>query len=420
VARNTLDDQARELVEAICDHFSTTQLPYGRPDPRATEFASGDLTSYVACTQFHSPVYMALALYEAAERLDREDYLRAADLYVLWMAACFRDPFGGRWDWYTEQLATDSRKESDAPVPRNQQWHHLYSRSWTMGFALEGLCRGLLVAHPGETSFLSKTAALYEWLQEHRTDQGHYYNIGYSPSGLPGDRKLDGAFSCDLGTVGQGLASYYQLCGRVEVLEDLKGLARYFLNPHQENSASGCFSEEMGSWVACPWAIEIKAEHVIGAQRLDKLCWGFSNREAIDFLTRLYRWVEDEPTKQLICKRVVRAMKWAFDDCQFDDGAVGMTGRDDAFTGMAGAAILNYADCFDAGMLDEEEARQYGEKARRAYQWILSWSKDQIISRAGYEKRTGSVSLRPPENLAWMLAWTARALLRGLPSQDSL
>jgi len=211
--------------------------------------------------------------------------------------------------------------------------------------------------------------------------------------------------------VGRGLASYYQLTGRPEVLADLQGLAQYFLRPHRENSAEGCFSEQMGSWVVCPWAIEIEAEHVIGSQRLDQMCWGFSNREAIDFLTRLYQWVEDEPTKQLIRRRVVSGMKWAFDSCQFDDGAVGMTGRDDAFTGMAGAAVMNYVDCLQAGLLSDEEASRYGEKARQAQQWILSWPADQIISKAGYEKRSGTVSLHPPENLAWMLAWTAQEVL---------
>ena len=201
-----LTDHGRELVETICDHFATTQLPYGRPDPRATEFASGDLTSYVAGSHFHSPDFMALALYEAARKLDREDYLPAADLYVLWMLACFRDPYGGRWDWYTDQMAAPYKQEHDGQVPHEQQWQHLYSRSWIIGFGLEGLCRGLLVAHPQETSFLSKAAALYEWLQEHRTDRGHYFNIGYTPSGLPSDKKLDGAFSDDLGSVGRGLA----------------------------------------------------------------------------------------------------------------------------------------------------------------------------------------------------------------------
>ena len=203
------------------------------------------------------------------------------------------------------------------------------------------------------------------------------------------------------------------MCGRTEVLDDLQGLAHYFLSPHQEDSATGCFSEQLGTWVICPWPIEIGAEHFTDARRSDKIGWAFSNREAIDFLTRLYRWVEDEPTKQLIRRRVVSGMKWAFDSCQFDDGAVGMTGRDDAFTGMTGAAIMNYVDCLQAGLLSDEEASHYGEKARQAQQWILSWPTEQIISKAGYDKRSGTVSLHPPENLAWMLAWTARALLSG-------
>ena len=151
---------------------------------------------------------------------------------------------------------------------------------------------------------------------------------------------------------------------------------------------------------------------MLARERRDKQSWGYSVREAVDFLTRLYGWIEDEQIRKLICDRTTRGMKWVFDKCQFEDGAIGMFQRDDAFTGMAAAGILDFLDCRNAGFLNDNEGAEYGRKAQRAMDWILSWSPDALIKEAGHKYVNGGVTLFPPENLAWMLAWTVEALLR--------
>lgn len=231
------------------------------------------------------------------------------------------------------------------------------------------------------------------------------------PCGLSGPT-VDGAFSDDLGLVGRGLASYYAVTRRDDVLEDLAGLAGYYLCEHMENRDDGCFWKAFGSWVICPWPLEIEGEHIQGQARADRIGWGFSNREAVDFLSRFYGWVTDDAVKTQIRRRVVSGMKWVFDACQHETGAVGMFGRDDGFIGMAGAGILNFLDCRRAGLLDEGEEKVYGLKVKKTMEWILSWTPERIIDKAGHEKINGGVRLHPPENLAWMLAWTADALLR--------
>lgn len=401
------DPRALRLVEAICDHFATAQTPYGRPAPGISPFASG---GSVIPRHLHSPPFAALSLYAAARSLDRPDYAAAADRYVLFLLGAIRDPMGGRWDIYTQQLAREYRDP-----PHDETTHpdmrFLLSRSWMCGIALDALCRGFLSAHPDETAFLAKANALYEWLGCHRTDHAPRYRIGYPPTGVE-DPNADGSFSDDLGFVGRGLASYYALSRRSDVLDDLTSLAAYFLAPHQENSDEGCFSESAGSWVICPWPMVMRGEHIDGTIRGDRVCWTFSTREAVDFLTRLRTWTPDDVLQTVIADRVVRAMKWAFDACQFPDGACGIMGRDDAFTGATGAAISNYLDCRDAGLLSPADHAEYGNRARLAMQWLLDWSPDALLRDAGHRTVNGGVTLNPPENLAWLLAWTVDALLR--------
>ena len=403
--------QAVELIKAICDHLSGSLTSYGRPDPKRTALATGGTPlALVAGAPLHSPGIMAQTLYTAGRALDESRYTASANLCMLWMLGVVRDPFGGRWDAYTDMVAASQLKRT-GKVNRDQLTH-IISRTALIGIALDAVCRGFMVQYPHDTSFHSKAAALFDWLQGHRTDRGPYFKIGYTPSGLEGRGDVDGAFSSDLAWVGRGLASYYAVSERQEVLDDLLGLTRHYLTSHRENSDDGCFDEEVGSWVICPWALEIDAEHFEHKARADRLFWGFSNRDAMDFIVRVYAWVEDCHTRALIRDRSVKAMKWAFDQCQHDDGAVGMMGRDDGFTGMAGAAILNFLDCRASGMLGQAEMSRYGQKAQEAMDWICSWSPIDIVEKAGHQPINSGLTLKPPENLAWMLAWTVDALLR--------
>ncbi|NQT94111.1 MAG: hypothetical protein HQ559_15220 [Lentisphaerae bacterium] len=404
------DRVSGKLVEAICDHLSTAQQTFGRPDPEKSPWASD---GRVIPRHLHSPPFAALALYRAGRQLERDDYIAAADRYVVFLLAAIRDPTGGRMDHYSRWFANEVGMTGDDGEP-TQELLYLMSRSWMCGISLDALCRGFMSAHPADTSFHAKAAALYDWLQEFRTDRGPYFKTGYPPSNV--SRAVpDGAFSDDLGLVGRGLVSYYEVTKRDDVLEDLTGLSGYYVRAHVEdsdNSDDGCFSEEMGSWVGCPWAVEIAGEHIDGTARADRMCWGWSNREAVDFLTRLHGHLVEESLKTQIRGRVVSGMKWALDSCQHENGAIGMMGRDDGFTGMTGAAVCNFLDCEAAGFLNSDERGAYGKKCAKAMEWIRSWEPDDIVEKGGHKAINGGVTLHPPENMAWMLAWTVDALLR--------
>ncbi len=403
-------NRKKQLMEAICDHFATTHTTYGRPDPTKTPFASkkpgADL---VASPNLHSPPYMALALYGAAKKLDRKDYIASADLYTLYLMSVIRDPIGGKWDFYSQMH--DEAWIQKAGKSVRAQTEYLLCRSAHHGWVLYTLCEGFMKQHPKETSFLSRAAAAYDHLQEFRTDQPYYFRIGYAPTGV--DQGMDGAFPSDLSEVGLGLMCYYELSKRKEVLQDALGLAGYYLREHKPGMAEGCFSEEFGNWVICPWPLEIQAEHGLGMLRYDRMCWGFGTREISLFLMKLYQAIDDASVKKTIQSRVTMAMKRIFDTCQHDFGGVGIFRKDNAFTGMAAAAIMNYLDCRSLGFLTEAEMNDYGAKAKKAWDWIVSWSCEDILGKGGcLEVNGGAEGMKPPENAAWMLAWTVEAMLR--------
>ena len=98
----------------------------------------------------------------------------------------------------------------------------------------------------------------------------------------------------------------------------------------------GTWHEKLGSWVIGP-------SHFSGFEstdvHADEAGWVFSTNTCIDFLTRLHRHHPDER----YVDRCVNAAAWTFRECQFDDGAVGMCGRDDKWLGFTGAAITQVA-----------------------------------------------------------------------------
>src|SRR2546423_7858370 len=83
-----------EQIRLIAGKFVEWQTPYGRPDPDRCPFVTqGKCIS----TKFHSPTFMAIALYAAFEATGRDTYKSAADRYITFYLACMRQPpIGGQ------------------------------------------------------------------------------------------------------------------------------------------------------------------------------------------------------------------------------------------------------------------------------------------------------------------------------------
>ena len=145
-----------------------------------------------------------------------------------------------------------------------------------------------------------------------------------------------------------------------------------------------------------------------------EIAWGYTSIITISYLTRLARFTDKKDIRSAIAEKCAASMKWQFDACQFDDGACGMSGRDDKWLGMTAGAILSYLRVRDAGYMDEKTITQYRPKALAARDWLLknNTAKDLDSKSAGYFRVTGRSHPRPPDNVAWNLGYALEVLPR--------
>ena len=391
-----------DKIKLIADRFVQWQTPYGRPDPKRCPFVFTD--HLVTSVNFHSPTFMAIGLYRAYEGMGNLDYKVAADRYITYYLACLRDPrengldtYGHRWvQFMGERYGHDAHRERWAV--NILAWPFIY------GMALAGY-REFRKHNPQELAFESKAAAVYDWLLRYRWDEGSYFRNGY---GSPQDGVVDAANSDDNCHMGRGLMAYYDVSGNPDALRHAEGLAKYFLTDVKPGTYQGCWSPRLGCWVVAPTIVD-QYEHLSGRKSYET-AWGFSVVGAIEFLTELARRTDDAELRQNIGEKCTSAMRWQFDVCQFDDGAVGMAGPDDKWLGMTAGAVLSYRCVRDAGLLSDALERQYQDKANRAFEWLVQNVTEESIENGGYIKVSGNSEPRPPENLAWLLGWTLEAL----------
>jgi hypothetical protein len=366
-------------IALLADRFAHWQASYGRPDPQRCPFVTpGPCIS----TQFHSPTFMAMALYSAYHATGKQRYKEAADRYITFYFACMRNPPAGG-------------QRQDYP-----------SYPYQYGMALAGY-RRFRDQNPNETSLDGKAAAIFEWLLTFRWNEGSYFRNSY---GNPKLGVYDCGFSDDNLHMGRGLMGYYAVSKRPEVLQEAEGLARYYVTEAVPGTYVGCWSSDLGTWIVGPTAID-SFEHFRGKKSYE-IGWAFSSVGAIEFLTQVAAATQNSELKAEIAPRCVRSMQWQFDACQFEDGACGMRARDDKYLGTTAGAILSYLRTREAGYLSATDAARYGPKARAARDWLRTYITPESVDTGGYFPVTGEAEPRPPENLAWLLAWTLEALLQ--------
>lgn len=153
----------------------------------------------------------------------------------------------------------------------------------------------------------------------------------------------DAGWTNDLSMFGSGLVHAYEITQDETILADAVSFAEYFVQPWRPGSLGkdgywhcGTWHEKLGSWVIGP-------SHYTGFESTDvygdEAAWVFSTMTCIEFLTRLARYKPDPR----YLDRCVQAAQWTFRACQFDDGAVGMCGRDDKWLGFTGDSISQVA-----------------------------------------------------------------------------
>jgi hypothetical protein len=370
------------------DRFIEWQAPYGGPHPQRSPYRSAWTGTVV---QGVGP--QVRALYRLFEETGDERYKTAADRHAVFMLSTIHDP----WEPYSSMIATGSKPPQFA-----------LSAAWIYGKAFSPCYEWFVRHNPQDPSLELKAYAMYRWLQHHRRDDS-YYGVGY---GIPGFE--DAQFSCDLGEVGGGLVGFYKASGHQPALDDVFGLAKFFLTEHEPGSGRGVWSTERGTWLVGPWPGG-GSEHFTD-QQYNEVGWGWSCLVDGEFLLEL-RKLADKPEqadlRQDIAEKCVRAFRWCIDECQFEDGAHGMFGRDDKWVGQTAAAILLYAKLREQDLVPADVEAEYGPKIRQSWQWLLAHTGVETFPEHGYIKVTGATTPSPPENLLWMMAWTTEALLAG-------
>jgi hypothetical protein len=379
--------QALRNAVVLGDRFVLWQSPYGSTDlvmcPYRTQTA-GFFESY----NTHPLAPAARALYGLYEFTGVEDYKVAADRYATFLMNVIHDPLTP----YTNSMTM------------NGQVHDLFSSAWHYGKAL--WCYELFCRHnPREDAFELKAYAIYRWLQVHRRPEG-YFGVGYPCGKIP-----DCQFSCDLAEVGNGLVSFYEVSHHKPALDDALGLSKFFLTEWEEGSGRGVWSSRLGCWLVGPWP-GTGAEHFID-QRFNSVAWVWSAYLGGLYLLRLRPYVQDAQTRADLEDKCVKAFRWCYDTCQFEDGAQGMFGRDDKWVGMTAAALLLYLELKEANVIPADVEAAYRSRVVKSWRWLLENTQRDTFPADGYIRVNGTTAKKPLENLFWMMCWTVLALLRG-------
>ena len=248
--------------------------------------------------------------------------------------------------------------------------------TWSWGSTLEAI--GLAHARGrADGPMLSAAARILDWASSRRVTVTLPSGLAFRhfPCGYGVLDSKDAGWTNDLSIFGAGLVWAYELTHDRVVIEDARSFAEFFLQPWRPQAlgpdgfwACGTWREDLGSWVVGPSSYRgFESTDV----RADEASWVFSTVTCIDYLCRLYRHAPDSR----IAERCIRAARWTFEACQFDDGGIGITGRDDEWLGTTGNAVHQTAlvlTGFGTDGPDAATAHWLRERAARAFDYLTS------------------------------------------------
>ena len=97
----------------------------------------------------------------------------------------------------------------------------------------------------------------------------------------------------------------------------------------------------------------------------DEAGWGWSSYFVSLFLARLHDCaVRRGAARAAIRERCAASLRWTYDACQWEDGALGMAGRDDKWLGQTALAVLLYLELARRQLLDGETRRRRSTPGR--------------------------------------------------------
>lgn len=372
-----------EGVQRILEAFIREVSPGGGIDPDVSLWqaqgrgsAGGDLFPRGVDVRYLR--FLVEDLYRLALLLERQDYHEVADLQVRFMAGCMR---------------------MDHP-------------SWAWGNALEMIG----VYHmfgPADRVLQEAARRIVGWLRERRVQIKTPGGVIFShfPCGYGLEGVADAGWTNDLSMVGSGLVLAYEVTGDESMLQDAVSFAEYFVQSWRPDALGadgywhcGTWHEGLGSWVIGP-------SHYTGFEstdaHADESSWVFSTMTCTDYLTRLYGHVPD--ARYLDC--CVRAAQWTFEACQFEDGAVGMCGRDDRWLGHTGNTLSQVAMLQD--LMPAAQLAGLREPARLASRYLNQKLPVAQLDDHGVEWVTHHSSIDPLVNVGMLWASAVLGWLNG-------
>ena len=279
------------------------------------------------------------------------------------------------------------------------------SPTWALGNALEMI--GLWCRYNQPDPYLIKAALhIVEWARERRVgiDIGETSYVHFS-CGYGALNSKDAGWTNDLSMFGSGLVWAYEMTQDESILEDATSFAEYFIQSWRPNAlrpdgywGSGTWREDIGSWVIGPLHYTgFESTNLCG----DEASWVFSTVTCIDYLTRLYHHRADSR----FLDRCLKTVAWTFRECQFEDGGVGVCGRDDKWLGTTGDAVRQFV-MLRPFILDGPVFQQLLDAARMSYTYLCDHLLKANIDEHGVEWVTHTTLADPLVNVAvlWLCA----------------
>ena len=288
--------------------------------------------------------------------------------------------------------------------------------AWLHGAALE--CIGIYHRYnPPDLALKDAALRIVGWLRKRKvTIETGQVTFGHFPCGY-GIKTLqakDAGWTNDLSIVGSGLVFAFEVIRDQTILRDAVSFSEYFLQPWRKGALgmdgywhAGTWREDLGSWVVGPL-------HYAGFESTnaysDEASWIFSTFSCTNFLTHLYQY---KPDRRIIysCRK---ASQWVFDNCQFEDGGVGICGRDDKWLGAAGYSVSQFVDLRSVSP-DPRQLAVLSRRAKLSYDHLCRRLSQPNLGPLGIEWVTHKTLPDPLVNVGWM--WL-NALLGVLDGDD--
>ncbi len=289
---------------------------------------------------------------------------------------------------------------------------HEAHQTWAMGNALEMIGLYHRYNQP-DANLIEATRRIVNWARRRkvRTSIGEL-SYDHFPCGYGTDNVKDAGWTNDLSMFGSGLVWSYEITGDESILRDAVSFAEYFVQPWRPNAlrpdgywGCGSWRDDLGSWVIGPLHYRgFESTNLYG----DETSWVFSTVMCIDYITRLYRFKTDPR----FLDRCIRATQWTFEKCQFEDGGVGMCGRDDKWLGTTGDAVRQVV-MLKPFVGNQPVFQSLLNAAKRSYNYLCDRLPKADIDEHGVEWVTHTTLADPLVNVAALWASALLGVMDG-------